>query len=72
MSKQYNPGLQTWKARLQDAFETYFEFEALSELYDLHSQLGFDSPTIAWEANPYIQGSGNIKDFKRIDGKATQ
>lgn len=66
--KVYQQGTKIWRAYLRDAFESYMDFEALSFMYGLHEHLGYSSPALAWEDNPYIEGSDTKQDFKRING----
>lgn len=65
--KTYLPGTRKWRAYLHDAFDSVIEFEELSVMYGIHELIGYGSPTLAWLDNPYIEGSDNVKDFRRID-----
>ncbi len=55
-----------WKAKLRSNYKNFEEFAVYSEIYGLHTRLGYRTPEEAWEANPLIQGSVNPEDFKRV------
>jgi len=59
-------GLTGWQERLQKVYDSREEFIACSEMYGLHTRLGFKTPEDAWEMNPLIQGSVEPSDYCRV------
>jgi len=59
-------GLSGWQCRLQKNYASFAEFERYSEIYGLHSRLGFADAMSAWEQNPLVQGSVQPSDFCRV------
>lgn len=55
-----------WKARLQDNYASYREWETYSDTYGLAGRLGYTTSAEAWAANPMVQGSANPKDFRLV------
>ena len=53
-----------WKARLQDNYEDFVEFQDYCENYNIAARLGFDSAEQAWADNPFISGSTNPHDLR--------
>lgn len=58
--------MKTWKAKLQNNYSSFAEWESYSQTYGLAARLGFADEQSAWEANPMIQGSTNPADFKLV------
>jgi hypothetical protein len=58
-------GLKGWQAKLHDVYTNYSEFADYCFIYNNHARLGFDSPELAWNANPVIQGSVIPSDYQR-------
>jgi len=56
-----------WRSKLQDNYESLEEFKVYAETYGLHDRLGYPTPEAAWIANPWVQGSVNPGDFKKVD-----
>ena len=52
-----------WHRRLQDSYSSLEEWVGYCISYALNTRLGFETPEMAWEANPMIQGSTNPADF---------
>ena len=59
-------GLVGWQSRLQKNYASFAEFERYSEIYGLHSRLGFSDALSAWEQNPLVRGSVQPSDFCRV------
>jgi len=63
----WKSGLSGWQCRLQKNYASFAEFEHSSEIYGLHSRLGFADALSAWEQNPLVQGSVHPADFCRVE-----
>lgn len=59
-------GLMGYQEKLRRNYDNFDQFEAYSEMYGLHTRLGYKSAKTAWKANPVIQGSTNPTDFRRV------
>lgn len=59
-------GNRGWRGRLQENYRNFDEFFLYSSQYNLTKRLGFKRARHAWDANPFIQGSTNPKDFKIV------
>ena len=57
-------GLVGWYGTLRDQYQSFDEFAGYAETYGLASRLGFDSAEAAWQANPVVEGSVNLTDFR--------
>jgi hypothetical protein len=62
-------GLKGYKCHLRDNYVHFAEFRTFSELYGLHTRLGFATPKEAWEVNPEMEGSVTPSDFRNITTK---
>ena len=60
-------GLKGWQCPLKNNYADFDEFEYYSEIYGLHTRLGFKTPSEAWEANPLIEGSVIPEDFRVVE-----
>ena len=60
-------GMFGWKTRLQKSYESIEEFEYYSEVYGIHSRLGFKSAKEAWDANPIVRGSIIPSDLEVVN-----
>ncbi len=60
-------GIKGYQCKLQDNYNSFEEFKSYSEIYNLHTRLGFKTPQSAWKFNPVIQGSVNPSDYKKIN-----
>jgi len=52
--------------RLQDSYRDFQEFESFSEMYGLHTRLGFKTPREAWDVNPLVKGSVHPEEYGRV------
>lgn len=59
-------GVEGYECKLQENYTSLEEFESYSEMYGLHTRLGYETAEEAWEANPTIQGSVNSEDFRTV------
>ena len=59
-------GIKGWQAKLQDVYTSYSEFEIYATNFNLAKRLGYKSAKTAWEANPTIQGSVIIGDYRKV------
>ena len=59
-------GIKGWQDKLQRIYESFDEFVAFCDMYNIHARLGFNSPEEAWEDNPTIQGSTNPSDLRVV------
>lgn len=57
---------ETWKAKVQDNYETLEELQEYDEIYGIAKRLGYNSAEELWNANPVISGSTDPKDLKVI------
>jgi hypothetical protein len=55
-----------WQGFLRENYESFAEFQAFSESYNLHERLGYTTPKAAWDDNPIVQGSTNPKDYSIV------
>jgi len=58
-------GLSGYQCRLQANYNSFDEFVAYAEVYQLHRRLGYRSMSGCWRANPMIQFSVEPSDFRR-------
>lgn len=54
------------KGKLRKNYSSFEEFVRYSEIYGLHSRLGYKTAKSAWDRNPTIQWSTNPADFKKV------
>ena len=59
-------GIWGWRSRLSAQYRSLDEFALMSELYSLHTRLGYRNPRAAWEANPVIEGSTKPSDYRKV------
>lgn len=59
-------GIEGWQSKLQKNYDSFEEFEYYSEIYGIHSRLGFNSAEEAWDANPMIKGSVIPSDLEVV------
>ena len=59
-------GIIGWQSRLQKNYDSFEEFEHYSEIYAIHSRLGFNTAEEAWDANPIIKGSVIPSDLEIV------
>ena len=55
-----------WRAKLQENYSNFSEFEAYSSTYGIASSLGYKTAKGAWRANPLIEGSVIPEDLRRV------
>ena len=55
-----------WRGLIRDNYETYAEFEAMAQTYNLHGRLGYKTPKQLWDDNPIVQGGINPADFEKV------
>ena len=65
-------GQRCWQGRLRDQYGSKEEIFAYCEIYNNQGRLGYASPESAWRANPLIQGSVRIMDYRRVQSKCIQ
>ena len=65
-------GIEGWKDKLQNIYDSMEEFVSYDQIYNLCKRLGYEDPEKCWEDNPTIQGSINPSDLKRIANKQAQ
>ena len=59
-------GLRGWQQKLQDNYGSLGEFVAWSDVYGIHTRLGYATPELAWDANPTIRGSVSPDDLQVV------
>ena len=59
-------GTKGWQAKLQDAYHNFEEFETYATNFNLAKRLGYKSAKSAWEANPTVQGSVIVGDYRKV------
>ena len=57
-------GLTGWMDKLQNVYKSYAEFRGYCDNYNVHGRLGFDATGVAWQTNPWIQGSVIPSDLR--------
>lgn len=62
-------GVKGWQGKLQAQYSTFVEFQAYSDMYGLHTRLGFLTPELAWQANPTVRGSVVPEDYQIVYDK---
>jgi len=62
-------GLKGWQQKLQGNYVSLEEFTDWCAAYAVHTRLGYDTPELAWEANPTIQGSTDPDDLEVVGPK---
>jgi len=59
-------GITGWQSRLRKVYDTFDQFQRLSEFYGLHTRLGYKTARAAWRNNPIVQGSTVPSDYRRV------
>lgn len=60
-------GIMGTQCKLRDNYDgDAVVWEMASELYGLHTKLGYETPELAWADNPTIQVSVNPSDFRKV------
>jgi hypothetical protein len=54
--------------KLRDAYVGFYDFKAWSEMYNLHTRLGYKTPETAWRYNPTVQSSTVASDYRKVKG----
>lgn len=66
-------GLKGWQCKLRKNYDNSFEqFEAYNETYNIAERLGFKTALEAWDKNPLIQGSTEPSDLRIVISKLTE
>lgn len=52
--------------RLRDSYANFEAFESYSNMYGIHTKLGYKTPATAWRSNPLMQSGTNPSDLKRV------
>ena len=60
-------GIMGWQDYLRRVYASVEAWISSSEIYGLHTRLGFHSAEEAWEANPLIQGSVIHTDYCTVE-----
>ena len=55
--------MKTWKARVQDVYDSLSELEMYDRIYGVVQRCGYTTAWDMWEKNPVIDGSVNPRDF---------
>jgi hypothetical protein len=58
-------GLTGWRERLRKNYADFAEFKNWSDMFGLHTRLGYRSPESAWRRNPVVEGSVEPSDFRK-------
>ena len=59
-------GIGGWQGLLRNQYGSFAEFKSFSEMYGLHTRLGYKSPISAWRSNPVVQGSVIPSDYRKV------
>jgi hypothetical protein len=58
--------LTGWQLKLRSVYKSFQSFLNWTEMYGIHTRLGYKTPKSAWKHNPTIQGSVNPSDFCKV------
>jgi hypothetical protein len=58
--------LTGWQLKLRSVYGSFQLFMYWTEIYGIHTRLGYKTPKSAWKYNPTIQGSVNPSDFCKV------
>ncbi len=59
-------GLMGWQNKLRGEYSSFTAFKVWSEMWGLHSRLGYKTAKSAWRWNPTVQGSVIPTDYRRV------
>jgi len=59
-------GIEGYRERLRDAYDSFEEWQDYSDTYGLAGRLGYKTAKGAWRSNPIIEGSVIPEDFRRV------
>jgi hypothetical protein len=62
-------GLMGEQYKLQNGYANFEEFDWYSNLYHVHTRLGYKTIKGCWKANPTIQSSVNPSDLRKVSKK---
>lgn len=58
--------MKTWKARVQDTYDSVTELAAFNACYNVAQRCGYVTAQEMWDANPVIGGSVDPSDFGKV------
>lgn len=59
-------GIFGWRCRLRTNYLNFYDFKVWNRHYNLSRKLGYSTAIGAWRANPVIEGSVNVSDFRKV------